>query len=53
MCLTVKLYIKKYFRLQKLRAAYYIHLVPNVFDQIEKLNISSYEALLPEVPCED
>ena len=33
--------------------AYYIHLVPNVFDQIEKIDISSYEALLPEVPYED
>ena len=33
--------------------AYYIHLIPDVFRKTEKIDMSSYEALLPEVPYED
>mgnify|MGYP001381114296 CR=1 FL=1 len=33
--------------------AYYIHLMPDVFQRIGKLDVSSYESLLPEVPYED
>jgi len=32
--------------------AYYIHLVPDIFQQTGKADVSSYEALLPEVPYE-
>ena len=33
--------------------AYYIHLVPNSFEKMAKVNISAYESLFPEVPYED
>lgn len=33
--------------------AYYIHMVPDLYQRTGNINISDYEALLPEVYCED
>jgi len=34
------------------QTAYYIHLVPEIFPHMAKMNFSTYEALIPEVEDE-
>ena len=51
---TVLPYLSAYMgHVQAADTAYYIHLVPNSFEKMAKVDMSVYESLFPEVPDED